>query len=77
MNMSTLTYKEVDSFLFNNIQHHQFLSNQPRELNGYDMDFVSGGNMVDDIFRIFENLPRTPRCSGHLDMREAILCLVK
>jgi hypothetical protein len=42
--MNTITYKEVDSFLFNNIQQHQFLSEQPRELNEVDMDFVSGGN---------------------------------
>jgi hypothetical protein len=41
--MDTLTYKKTDSFLFNNIQQQQILSDQPRELNEYEIDLVSGG----------------------------------
>jgi hypothetical protein len=64
--MNTLTYKEVDSFLFNDIKQHQFMSGQPRELNKHDVDLVSGGgatpNMRDIMFRMMKDLfgPNSP-----------------
>jgi hypothetical protein len=50
--MSTLTYREVDNFLFNDIKQQQFLSDQPHELNEYDMDLVSGGLSMGEAIRL-------------------------
>jgi hypothetical protein len=41
--MSTLTYNEVNNFLFDDFKKHQFLSDVNHEMSEQDIDMVSGG----------------------------------
>jgi hypothetical protein len=75
--MSTLTYKEVDSFLFINIQQNQLMSIQPQELNEYDMDLVSGGkHPAEHLLMPMECGQRRSSSGINIDMREALRHLI-
>jgi hypothetical protein len=71
--MSTLTYKEVDSFLFINIQQKQLMSHQPQELNECDIDLVSGGkHPAEHLMMPMECGQRRTHSGTNINMREAL-----